>query len=79
MVDINYALYSDIAFLYIFGLLSRLDFIEFLPFTLSNPYSMVDMKLRHISFSFLIREKPIYLIVVAHQYEETVGVMANHS
>lgn len=44
MVDNNYALYSDIAFLYIFGLLSRLDFIEFFPFTLSNPYSMVDMK-----------------------------------
>lgn len=77
MVDNNYALYSDIAFIYI--LLSRLDFIEFFPYTLSNPYSMVDMKLRHISFSFLIREKPIYLIVVAHQYEETVGVMANHS
>lgn len=77
MVDNNYALYSDIAFLYI--LLSRQDFIEFFPYTLSNPYSMVDMKLRHISFSFLIREKPIYLIVVAHQYEETVGVMANHS
>lgn len=77
MVDNNYALYSDIAFLYI--LLSRLDFIRFFPYTLSNPYSMVDMKLRHISFSFLIREKPIYLIVVAHQYEETVGVMANHS
>lgn len=77
MVDNNYALYSDIAFLYI--LLSRLDFIGFFPYTLSNPYSMVDMKLRHISFSFLIREKPIYLIVVAHQYEETVGVMANHS
>lgn len=78
MVDNNYALYCDIAFLYI--LLSRLDFIEFFPYTLSNPYSMVDMKLRHtISFSFLIREKPNYLIVVAHQYEETVGVMANHS
>lgn len=77
MVDNNYALYSDIAFLNI--LLSRLVFIEFFPYTLSNPYSMVDMKIRHISFSFLIREKPIYLIVVAHQYEETVGVMANHS
>lgn len=79
MVDNNYALYFDIAFLYIFGLLSRLDFTEFFPYTLSNPYSMVDMKLRHISFSFLIREKPNYLIVVAHQCEETVGVMANHS
>lgn len=43
MVDNNYALYFDIAFLYIFGLLSRLDFIEFFPYTLSNPYSMVDM------------------------------------
>lgn len=79
MVDNNYALYFDIAFLYIFGLLSRLDFIEFFSYTLSNPYSMVDMKLRHMSFLFLIRDKPNYLIVVAHQYEITVGVMENHS
>lgn len=66
MVDNNYVLYFDIVFLYIFGLLFCLDFIEFFFFILFNLYSMVNMKLRYILFLFFIREKLIYLIVVVY-------------
>lgn len=66
MVDNNYVLYFDIVFLYIFGLLFCLDFIEFFFYILFNLYSMVDMKLRYMLFLFFIRDKLNYLIVVVY-------------